>query len=99
MLCYALSMTSDPKRVTTMNVSLSEALRAFVDGRVSEAGFSSVSEYVRELIRQDQREAARAALEARLLAALETPSTEMSDEDWADLKAQVLGTGSKSETE
>ena len=37
-----------------MNISLPDSLRSFVDKQVSERGFSTSSEYVRELIRRDQ---------------------------------------------
>ena len=36
-----------------MNISLPEALKAFVDAQVSERGYGTSSEYVRELIRND----------------------------------------------
>jgi antitoxin ParD1/3/4 len=37
-----------------MNISLPETLRTFVDEQVSQLGFGSSSEYVRELIRKDR---------------------------------------------
>lgn len=37
-----------------MNISLPEALKAFVDDQVADRGYGSSSEYVRELIRRDQ---------------------------------------------
>ena len=40
--------------MSTMNISLPETLKAFVDQQVSSRGYSSSSEYVRELIRKDQ---------------------------------------------
>lgn len=40
--------------MTTMNVSLPESLKDFVDEQVGERGYSTSSEYVRELIRKDQ---------------------------------------------
>lgn len=40
--------------MTTMNVSLPDALKTFVDQQVSGRGYGSSSEYVRELIRRDQ---------------------------------------------
>lgn len=40
--------------MSTMNISLPEALKAFVDEQVSERGYGTSSEYVRELIRRDQ---------------------------------------------
>ncbi|MEJ2409919.1 MAG: type II toxin-antitoxin system ParD family antitoxin [Novosphingobium sp.] len=40
--------------MSTMNISLPEALKAFVDRQVDTRGYSTSSEYVRELIRKDQ---------------------------------------------
>ncbi len=40
--------------MSTMNISLPDALKAFVDDQVSQRGYSTSSEYVRELIRKDQ---------------------------------------------
>ena len=40
--------------MSTMNISLPESLNAFVDQQVTSRGYSSSSEYVRELIRKDQ---------------------------------------------
>ncbi len=37
-----------------MNISLPDALKSFVDEQVSQRGYGSSSEYVRELIRRDQ---------------------------------------------
>jgi len=37
-----------------MNISLPDALKSFVDTQVAERGYSTSSEYVRELIRKDQ---------------------------------------------
>jgi antitoxin ParD1/3/4 len=37
-----------------MNISLPDTLKSFVDEQVSERGFGTSSEYVRELIRKDQ---------------------------------------------
>ncbi|WP_018992634.1 type II toxin-antitoxin system ParD family antitoxin [Aromatoleum evansii] len=40
--------------MSTMNISLPDSLKSFVDEQVSERGFGSSSEYLRELIRKDQ---------------------------------------------
>jgi antitoxin ParD1/3/4 len=40
--------------MSTMNISLPESLRAFVDEQVGERGYGTSSEYMRELIRRDQ---------------------------------------------
>lgn len=38
----------------TMNISLPDTLKAYVDDQVAQRGFGTHSEYVRELIRKDQ---------------------------------------------
>lgn len=43
---YALAM-----QMTSMNISIPDSLREFVEAQVRELGYNSASEYVRELIR------------------------------------------------
>lgn len=43
--------------MSTMNISLPDDLRTFVDEHVAEEGYASSSEYIRELIRDDRRKA------------------------------------------
>ena len=40
--------------MSTMNISLPDTLKAFVDKQVDQRGYGTSSEYVRELIRKDQ---------------------------------------------
>jgi len=40
--------------MSTMNISLPDALKSFVDEQVTQGGYGTSSEYVRELIRKDQ---------------------------------------------
>lgn len=40
--------------MSTMNISLPDPLRVFVDEQVTRRGYASSSEYLRELIRADQ---------------------------------------------
>ena len=40
--------------MSTMNISLPETLKSFVDDQVSTRGYGTSSEYVRDLIRKDQ---------------------------------------------
>jgi antitoxin ParD1/3/4 len=56
--------------MSTMNISLPEALKSFVDDQVAGRGYGTSSEYVRELIRMDQD---RQRLRALLLAGAESP--------------------------
>jgi antitoxin ParD1/3/4 len=54
--------------MATMNISLPDNMKSYVDSRVSKDGYGTASEYFRELIRQDQQrreqeQAERAQLE------------------------------------
>jgi antitoxin ParD1/3/4 len=40
--------------MSTMNISLPDSLKSFVDEQVNERGYGTSSEYVRELIRKDR---------------------------------------------
>ena len=37
-----------------MNFSLTDGLKSFVDGRIKARGYSSASEYMRDLVRRDE---------------------------------------------
>ncbi|HEY8515995.1 MAG TPA: type II toxin-antitoxin system ParD family antitoxin [Candidatus Binatia bacterium] len=54
---------------TTMNISLPDALKEFVDSEVASGGYTSASEYIRELVRERK---AKKELDQQLLAALES---------------------------
>ena len=59
--------------MSTMNISLPETLKAFVDDQVSGRGYGTSSEYVRELIRKDQD---RQQLRSLLLEGAQSPQGE-----------------------
>ena len=73
--------------MSTMNISLPEALRAFVDEQVRERGYGTSSEYVRDLLR---RERDRIELRRTLLEAAASPPGEPIEPSYFDgLRAQV----------
>ena len=74
----------------TMNISLPDPLKDFVDAQISSGRYSSVSEYVRELIRQDEKCKAEARLEAMLLEGLASPETELTHQDFAEIRKEAL---------
>jgi antitoxin ParD1/3/4 len=55
----------------SMNISLPEPLKQFVDGQIAQGRYSSVSKYVRELIRADEKRKAEEQFEALLLEGLQ----------------------------
>ncbi len=56
----------------TMNIALPESMKHFVQERVTEGGYSSVSEYVRDLIRADQKRKVEERIDALLLEGLDS---------------------------
>jgi antitoxin ParD1/3/4 len=69
----------------TINISLPEPLKAYVDAQTEAGNYGTPQEFIRELI-QDDRDRHRRNLEERLLDALkdESNAIEISDEDWAN---------------
>ena len=76
--------------MTSMNISLPEPMKIFVEEQVNKGGYSTASEYLRELIREAQRRTERQELEARLLAGLQSPTGEMTADDWTALRERIL---------
>ncbi len=75
----------------TMNISLPEQLKEFVDDQVGSGRFSSVSEYVRDLIRDDEKRKAQEKLEALLTEGIQSSdATEMRRQDWDDIRREAV---------
>ncbi len=73
--------------MTTMNVSLPEDLKTYVDSQVRAGNYGSTSEYVRELIRRDHD---RLELRTALLDGARSPiTTDVDDEYFASLRSQT----------
>ena len=71
----------------TMNISLPESLKAFVEEQVAARGYSTSSEYVRELIRREQD---RAELRSLLLeGATSSPSTPVDQAYFRSLRDEI----------
>ena len=80
-----------------LNTLADEALREFVDQKVKAGGYGTASEYIRELIHQDQKlEEEQERLEALLLEGLDSgPGIEVTPELWKELRAELVGRRSK----
>lgn len=74
----------------TMNISLPEPLKEFVDHQIAEGRYSSASEYIRELIRDDEKRKAKERLETLLLEGLEGEETELTRADFDNIRKQAL---------
>jgi antitoxin ParD1/3/4 len=69
---------------------LPDTMRTFVEQKVAQGGYSTASEYVRQLIREDQKRAAQERLEALLMEGINSgPSKEMTAADWEERRRRV----------
>ena len=66
-----------------MNISLSDDLKAFVDARIKARGYSSASEYVRDLLRRDEERAAEERFKALIQEGLDSP---IDPRSWDELR-------------
>ena len=63
--------------MTSLNISLPEALKEYVEGQVASGDWGTPSEYIRELIRQD-KERRLEGLEQELIAGIKSSRIELS---------------------
>lgn len=76
-----------------MNISLTDDLKAFVDGRIKARGYSSASEYMRDLVRRDEERASEERFKALIQAGLDSPLDPRPwEEHRAELQAKIAAT-------
>lgn len=77
--------------MTTLNISLPDSMRAFIDEQIAQGGYSTASEYIRDLIRQAQKQAAQEKLDNLLLEGLESGEPiEVTDEWWQEKQERLI---------
>ena len=75
--------------MTTMNISLPDVLKTYVDDQVRDGGYGTSSEYLRELIRRDQD---RSRMRALMFEGLRSAPAGPADEAYFDaLRRHVAG--------
>ena len=76
---------------TTMNISLPAPLKQWVEKQVGKKGYSTASEYVRDVLRREQEQEAVARIDGRLLAAMQSgESTPLNQKDWERIRTEGL---------
>ena len=74
----------------TMNISLPDPMKQYVEEQVTAGDYSSASEYMRELVRADQKRNAKEQLERTLLESLlEGEPQEATPEFWSTLRSEL----------
>jgi antitoxin ParD1/3/4 len=76
--------------MTTLNISLPEPVREFLETQAASAGYEKVDDYVLALIQEAQRREAERTLDTKLLEGLDSGAPiEVDDGYWRDLNARV----------
>ncbi len=85
-------MKQDTKdQMTSMNISVPESMKEFIEDEVSSGGYGTASEYVRELVRDAKKQKEEERIEKLLLQALESgPASPMTKKDWEAIKQRGL---------
>ncbi len=76
--------------MTSFNISMPKALKHYIEEQVAGGTYSTPSEYVRELIREDQKRRAKEKLETALLAGLKSgPAKEIDSGYWLNKRKEL----------
>lgn len=76
----------------TMSFALPEAMRRYIDARVASGHYGNTSEYIRDLVRRDQREQARQQFQALIAEGLASGEAQpRSADDERELLAVARG--------
>ena len=72
-----------------MNISLPPTLKDWVDEQVTRRGFGTASEFVRQMLREEQQRQLHQRIDAALVEGIESgPSTPMTAKDWDDIRRE-----------
>ena len=77
--------------MTTLNISLPDSMRVFIDEQVKKKGYSTASEYIRHLIRTEQEREEQKRLETLLIEGLDSGEPiEITEEWWENKRADLI---------
>ncbi|MBN3899608.1 MULTISPECIES: type II toxin-antitoxin system ParD family antitoxin [unclassified Nostoc] len=77
--------------MSSINISLPESMKVFVEEQVAQGGYGSVSEYLQELITQDQKRKMQEHIEELLIAGLESgEAIEVNDQWWQQKRTYLI---------
>jgi antitoxin ParD1/3/4 len=80
----------------TMNISLPESLKTFLEEQAAREGFGTVSEYLRAILSDlQQRQTQKAELDAKLLEGVRSPTVRMTKKRWEEMERKTTRRGPK----
>jgi antitoxin ParD1/3/4 len=72
--------------MTTINISLPEAMTLFIQSQIAQGNYSTVSEYIEHLIAREQQKATKEKIEPMLLSGLDSGEPIIPTDDWWEKK-------------
>jgi antitoxin ParD1/3/4 len=73
-----------------MTISIPDSIKELVDQEVASGAFPTAEEYIRALVEADHKQKALDRLEAQLIEGLDSPASEMTQQDWDDIRREGL---------
>ena len=76
----------------TISIAIPEPVVEYIDNRVATGGYGNRSEYIRDLVRNDQLEQAKRRLRDLVIEGLESGvATPMTPVDWTEMESVARG--------
>jgi Arc/MetJ-type ribon-helix-helix transcriptional regulator len=76
--------------MTTINISMPEETKAFIEAEVAQEGYASASEYFLALVHEARKRKAKRELEAKLLEGLQGEMTDLTREEWEAMEREAM---------
>ncbi len=76
-------------QTATLNITLPFDMKTFVKSEVEGGGYSTISEYMRTLIREKQQQKTQQETDAFLLSVMGSDEQELTDEDWTGIRRRI----------
>ena len=73
-----------------MTISIPESVKVLVDREVVSGAFPSAGDYISALVEADHKQKALNRLEAQLMEGLDSPASEMTQQDWDNIGREGL---------
>lgn len=73
-----------------MTISIPHSVKELVDQEVASGAFPTAEDYIRALVEADQKRKAQDHFEALIDEGLDSPLSEMTDQDWNDIRRKGL---------
>ncbi len=76
--------------LTSMSISVLSSQKTYIERQAASEGFATPSDYMRQLIRDDQKRRAQERVEQLMLEGLNSgDSTQMTKKDWDDIRVEL----------